>query len=69
MRPAPVGPVGRLVRGGPVRRRRRASSHRSCGGVCGCTSVVVVVDKGGDLLAGLVFGGEVPARQQFVLEG
>src|SRR3990172_5109843 len=31
--------------------------------------VVVVVDEGGDLLSGLVLGGEAPAGQQFVFEG
>ena len=31
--------------------------------------MVVVVDEGGDLPSGLVLGGEVPAGQQFVLEG
>jgi len=31
--------------------------------------VVVVVDEGGDLPAGLVLGGEAPAGQQLVLEG
>jgi hypothetical protein len=31
--------------------------------------VVVGVDEAGDLPAGLVLGGEVPAREQLVLEG
>src|SRR3990172_2754056 len=63
MRPAPFGPV-RLVVRGPVRRRR---GHHLTGAVA--SPVVVVVDEGGDLPAGLVLGGEVPAGQQFVLEG
>src|SRR3990172_7312559 len=41
--------------------------HHLTGAVA--ASVVVVVDEGGDLLSCLVFGGEVPAGQQFVLEG